>query len=215
MKKLLIFPFGGNAREILISIMEVNKKKPTWKVIGFLDDNENLWHKKFYNIPILGGISLVKKYPKSYLLALPGNPQNFRQRSKIIKKSNSPLIKFATVIDPSTRIATDAKIGKNTSVMANVVISTGVKIGNHVVVLPNTVIAHDTKIGDYCMIGANVSIAGFCNVEENCYIGSGTNIKEKIKIGKGSLIGLGSNVIKNINAGVVAAGNPAKILRAL
>ncbi|MCL4416056.1 MAG: acetyltransferase [Actinobacteria bacterium] len=213
MKKILLFPFGGNSREILISIIEINKFKPTWKVIGFLDDDKKLWGKKFHNIPICPVTFLSNEYPRSYLLAIPGNPQTFNRRKNIIGKFKKKLSKLATIIDPSARLATDAIIGKNTVIMANVVISTGVKIGNHVVVLPNTVITHDTKVDDYCMIGANVTISGYCELADNCYIGSGTNIKERIKIGKGTLIGLGSNVINNIPDGSVAFGNPAKVYK--
>ncbi len=213
MNSLLIFPFGGNAREIVLSIIEINKLYKTWNIIGFLDDNKELWGKKFINIPVLGGLFTINKYPGSYILAVPGNPNTYNLRNKIINKLKLPISRFASIIDPSARISPDTKIGKNTAIMANVVISTGVKIGNHCVILPNTVIAHDSKINNYSMIGANVTVSGSACIEENCYIGSGCNIKENIRIGKGSLIGLGSNVVNNIPKNVVAVGNPAKTIR--
>lgn len=213
MKNLLLFPFGGNAKESLLSIMAINKIKPTWKVIGFLDHNKDLWNKQFYQIPVLGGPSLIKKYPKSFVLAVPGNSTTYLNRIQLIKSLYIPHSRSPIIIDPSSKIAPDSTIGQNTLVMSNVVISISVSVGKHCVILPNTVIAHNTKIGDYTLIGANVTISGFCTIEENCYIGSGSNIKEKTQVKKGSLIGLGSNVVKDIPSGVVAAGNPAKILR--
>ena len=65
-KNLIIFPFGGNSREILLAINEINKLKKTWKVTGFIDDNKNLWGSKFLNIPVLGGSELLKDFKKSY-----------------------------------------------------------------------------------------------------------------------------------------------------
>ncbi len=213
MKDLILFPFGGNTREALLSIKAINSLKPTWNIIGFLDDNKKLWNKKYLNIPILGGSNLSHKFSSYFFLAVPGNPDTFGERRNKIQSLKIPVTKFATIIDPTARVASDSKIGKNTLIMANVVLSAGVSIGNHVLILPNTVVAHDTKIGDYSMLGANVVVSGYCTISENCYIGSGTNIKDHIKIGKGSLIGLGSNVISNIPAGVVCVGNPARILR--
>ncbi len=213
MKDLILFPFGGNAREALLSITAINKHKPTWRIIGFLDDDKKLWKQKYLNIPILGGTNLTSKFPSAFFLPVPGNPDTFHKRERKIQRLKIPVNKYATIIDPSVRVANDSKIGKNALIMANVVISSGVLIGNHVVILPNTVVAHDTKIGDYSMVGAGAVISGYCDIAKNCYIGSGSNIKDHINIGKGSLVGLGSSVITNIPDGVVCAGNPAKILR--
>jgi maltose O-acetyltransferase len=38
-------------------------------------------------------------------------------------------------------------------------------------------------------------------------------VREDVSIGAGTLVGLGSNVISNIEAGVVAVGSPAKVIR--
>ena len=37
-KKLLIFPFGGNAREAAAIIEHINEIDRKWDVIGFIDD---------------------------------------------------------------------------------------------------------------------------------------------------------------------------------
>ena len=42
-KKIILFPFGGNAREALSVIEAINRRKKTWQVIGFLDDNQDVW----------------------------------------------------------------------------------------------------------------------------------------------------------------------------
>ena len=39
MKKLLIFSAGPAGREVYQLITEINKKKRTWNVIGYVDDN--------------------------------------------------------------------------------------------------------------------------------------------------------------------------------
>lgn len=44
-------------------------------------------------------------------------------------------------------------------------------------------------------------------------IGSGAVISNNIKIGSGSLIGAGSVVTKDIPDGVIAFGNPCKVVR--
>ena len=213
MKDLLIFPFGGNARESLLVINSLNNVKPTWNILGFIDDNKYCWGKKYLGIKVLGGRDILSCFPTAKIIAVPGNPKNFLIRSQIISQLNQPLDRFISIIDPNAQISPDAKIGLNSVLMANVVVSCSVKIGNHCIVLPNTVISHDSYIGDHVLIGSNVTISGSCRVEHTCYIASGTSIKDHLTIGPKCLIGLGSCVIENVPEKTVVVGNPARYLR--
>jgi len=213
MKDLLIFPFGGNARESILAIQAQNRVRPTWNVLGFIDDNENFWGKEYFDVKVLGGRNIITNFPSANILAVPGNPESFSKRAKIIDSLDVSLDRYVTIIYPSARIAPDAKIGKNTVLMANVVISCLVEIGNHCVVLPNTVISHDSSVGDYSLIGSNVTISGSCTIGSTCYVGSGTSIKDNITIGNQCLVGLGSCVIRDVPDNTVVAGNPARYLR--
>ena len=212
-KALILFPFGGNAREALLSIYAVNRINKKWDVIGFIDDNRSSYGKECCGVRVLGGREVLKKYTSAKVLAVPGNPDNYLKRSHIIKGLGIHHSRFATLIDPTVVLSPDSEIGYNSLLMANVVISCGVKIGNHCVILPNTVISHDSAVGDYSLIGSNVSISSKVIAGPNCYIGSGTAIRNNIRIGKGSLIGIGSNVVSTVKDGVVAAGNPARQMR--
>ena len=212
-KDLFLFPFGGNARESLISIIASNSLRQKWNVMGFIDDNRSLYGKNCCGIKVIGGREMLSESHGAYVLAVPGNPNNYLQRKAIIDGLNVESSRFVTIIHPSAAVADDSSIGFNTIIMPNVVISCGVKVGNHCIILPNTVIAHDSIVSDYCCVGSNVAISGYVVIAPNCYIGSGTNLRENVQIGKGTLIGIGSNVISNIDENVVVVGNPAKFLR--
>jgi len=212
-KKLILFPFGGNARESLLSVLALNKLKKQWDPVGFVDDDRLKWGKECCGIKVLGDKGVLKKYPDAWILAVPGNPDNYPERKSIIDSLGVENSRFATIIHPSAVISPDARIGYDTTIMPNVVITCGARIGNHCIILPNTSILHDSKIGDYSCVGSNVSISARVNIASASYIGSGTKIKGDIRIGEGALVGLGSNVIFDIEKGTVAAGNPAKTIR--
>ena len=52
-------------------------------------------------------------------------------------------------------------------------------------------------------------------LEENCWIGDGSIICKGVTIGRNSVIGAGSVVSRSIPANVIAAGNPATVIKPL
>jgi maltose O-acetyltransferase len=52
-------------------------------------------------------------------------------------------------------------------------------------------------------------------IEDNAWIGGGAILCPGVTVGAGSVIGAGSVVTRDIAAGVVAVGNPCRVLRAL
>ena len=86
-------------------------------------------------------------------------------------------------------------------------------------------------VGDYTMFGPNVTVAtaghpilpelrekGYqynapVHIGKRCWIGAGALIMPGVAIGYDTVIGAGSVVTKDIPAGVVAVGNPCRILR--
>jgi len=212
-RKLFLFPFGGNAREALLSVLAINECEQEWDVIGFLDDDQSRHGKECCGITVVGGREMLGVEPDAFLLAVPGSPATFGRRREIISGLPIDQSRLATIIHPSVERAPDAKVGFNSIIMPNVFISSNVTIGNHCVILPNTVLSHDCVIGDYCCVGSNVSVSGSVAIGAGCYIGSGTRMREDISIGRGTLVGLGSTVIADIPEHVIAAGSPARILK--
>lgn len=88
-----------------------------------------------------------------------------------------------------------------------------VHIGNNVMIAPNVTI---TATGHPVDPELRKSYAQFSipvKIEDNVWIGSNVVILPGITIGKNSVIGAGSVVTKDIPSGVVAVGNPCKVLR--
>jgi len=94
------------------------------------------------------------------------------------------------------------------------------------------------ELGNECLIGANVTIADSdfhtiqpigrrfnsnsqevgsapIKIASNVFIGTGSIVLKGVCIGQNSIIGAGTIVVKDVASNVVAAGNPAKVLRSL
>ena len=212
LKKIILFPFGGNAREAAVIIKQMNDAHKEWEILGFLDDDKRAWGKDYLGIKVLGGKEVLNQHPDARILAVPGNPAQYLQRKGIIDGLAVEESRFTQAIHPSAIISSDSKVGINSLIMANVVVTSHVTIGDHCIILPNTTVSHDSVVGNCCCIDSNVSISGGVRIGENSYIGSGSRIREQIQIDANTLVGLGSNVVSNIGKEIIVVGNPAKLL---
>ncbi|MBQ2989098.1 MAG: sugar O-acetyltransferase [Clostridia bacterium] len=108
-----------------------------------------------------------------------------------------------------------------------------VHFGKNVYANFNLTLVDDTHIyvGDNTMFGPNVTVAtaghpilpelreqGYqynmpVKIGKNCWIGAGAVIVPGITVGDNVVIGAGSVVTKDIPSGVVAVGNPCRVLR--
>lgn len=108
-----------------------------------------------------------------------------------------------------------------------------IHFGKNVYANFNLTCVDDTHIyvGDFTMFGPNVTVAtaghpilpelrekGYqynapVHIGKNCWIGAGAVILPGITIGDNTVVGAGSVVTKDLPDGVVAVGNPCRILR--
>ncbi len=110
----------------------------------------------------------------------------------------------------------------------------GITIGDHVLISPGVRIsaADSVRIGDSCMLASHVYITDSdwhgiydrsmtpkasyeVTLEENVWIGDSAIVCKGVTIGENSVIGAGSVVVSDIPSNVIAAGNPAKVIKAL
>jgi len=206
-KRLLIFPYNGNALEALDCL------GPEYDFLGFIDDDLHKQGTQHNGFQVFSR-KILDENRDVHLLMVPGSSTSFLERKRIIEGFS--LVKperMVTIIHPRANVSSLARIGRNVLIMAGVTVTSNAAIGHHVCVLPNTVIHHDASIGDYCLIGSNVAITGNVRIGINSYIGSGTSILCGVKIGDRTMIGMGSNVLNDIESDCTAVGNPCRIIK--
>ena len=90
---------------------------------------------------------------------------------------------------------------------------THIYIGDNTMLAPNVVIATAGHPIDPELRAKGLQYNMPVRIGKNCWLGAGVIVMPGVTIGDNTVIGAGSVVTKDIPAGVVAVGNPCRVLR--
>jgi len=140
------------------------------------------------------------------------------------RNSAIPLLDISHIearIEPGAVIREHVVIGKNAVIMMGAVINIGAIIGDGTMIDMNAVVGARGTIGKNCHIGAGAVVAGVLEppskqpviIEDNVLIGANAVILEGVVIGKNAVVAAGSVVLENVEADMVVAGSPARVIK--
>lgn len=140
------------------------------------------------------------------------------------RNSAIPLLDISHIearIEPGAMIREHVLIGKNAVIMMGAIINIGAVIGDGTMIDMNAVIGARGTIGKNCHIGAGAVVAGVLEppskqpviIEDNVLIGANAVILEGVVIGRNAVVAAGSVVLENVEADMVVAGSPAKVIK--
>ena len=206
MNDLLIIGAGGFGREVLQWVKDINKIKPTWNIVGFIDDNVNALEKLECDYKVVGTIKdWEPKENERFIMAI-AHPKTKQEIAKSMKSKGAI---FTSLIHPTAFISDVAKIGEGLVMYPHSLITVNTKIGDFVTMLSFDEVGHDAVIGNYCTISSYCDITGGVKLGERVFLGSHTTIIPKRRIGDDVYIGAGSVVISNLKSSIHVFGNPA------
>lgn len=191
-------------------ISEQNK----FKIIGFLDDDDQKVGKLYNGLEVLGRVGNFESIQGLNIKAIFAPIGNNKIRVKLLEKARSFGYETPCFIHESA------------------IIHSTVKIGTAVYILPNSSIMPLTNLADYVMVSMGVNIAHHVNLDRGCFLSQGSNIGASLNIGaqsfvgisstimtgvtsigKNTTIGAGALVIRDVEDNAVMVGSPAKVLK--
>jgi tetrahydrodipicolinate N-acetyltransferase len=140
------------------------------------------------------------------------------------RNSAIPLLDLLAVnarIEPGAVIRDRVDIGEHVIVMMGAVINIGAVVGAGTMIDMNAVVGARAIVGKDCHIGAGAVLAGVLEppsampvvIEDNVLVGANAVVLEGCRVGEGSVVAAGAVVTGDIPARVVAAGQPARVIK--
>lgn len=213
MQNIVLFGAGGLARETVQLIDDINRHKPSYRLLGFVVEE------KYYKAnsmvggyPVLGTEEwIIANKDNVVCTCAIGFPE---PRARIQKALQAQGVRFESLISPKASIRESSTVGKG-CIIGSSIITVDCVIGDGVLLNGDVTCGHDVSVGNYTCVMSGTKINGWCSVGEEVFIGGNAYIVPKRKIGDHATIAAGSVVFTNVKAGTTVLGNPAKRIQSL
>lgn len=206
---LLIVGAGGLGRGVAALIETINTQKPTWDLIGFVDDDASMHERTVSGYPVCGDVNwLARQNDCSFVIAI-GDSQ---VRQHIASQLEHSDVESATLIHPSVSNHWTTEIASGTVVYEGVAADVNLQIGPHTILNFNCTIGHDSKLDSFVTLHPGVHVSGSAQLDVGVTMGAGSVVLPETKIGANSTVGAGAIVTEDLPPNCTAVGAPARPL---
>ena len=205
--KTIIIGAGGFGKEVLDTIHQINILKPTYNVVGFID-NKIKKGTIINDLIVLGNDDILDDYIGINLIIGVGDP-HIRQK---IYNRNKDKFNFLTIIHPTAIVSKYAKIDDCVIIQAFCIVAANVHLNKGVCINARTGIGHDSIVDDFSSIQSFCDITGGNKIGKLCFLGTGVKVIPELILGDQCYVCAGSIIFKSANNKSKIIGNPAKII---
>lgn len=215
MKRIAILGAGGQAREILWLIRDINREHPTYEFLGYIVNDVSKLGKYDTREHLLGDESwLQTNRDQVDCLAIGIGTPAVRGKVADNLTQQFPEIEWPALIHPQSVLDRETCILHPGALLsAGAICTTNITLGPFSLVNFGSTVGHDTQIGKACVVNPGANISGGVVVEDGVLVGTGAQVLQYLCIGAGATVGAGAVVINDVAAGSTVVGIPAKPIR--
>jgi len=206
---IIILGAGGHASDVLGVVEAINQTSERWDVIGLLDDQAVVDHRRFEGRRVhrLGSIDELGGMGAGWVVGIgyPGPRQAVASRAQQL--TDMPPV---VLVHPLADVGANVDVAEGTVVLGTARLSPGARLDRHVLIGYQAAVGHDSCVGEGASVMPGALISGEVSIGVGVLVGSGAVVLESLTVGDGAVIAAGAVVTRDVPAGVTVAGIPAK-----
>ncbi len=200
MQEYVLYGGGGHGKVVLEALLASGNS-----VLGVFDENKS---GMLMQVPFLGSYNSEKFQHAQLIISIGDNRTRYRLAQTIGHKPG-------TVVHKSAKLAHQTTIHPGAMILHGAIVQTASVIGSHAIINTGAIVEHDNLVGDYTHIAPGAILCGGVEVGKGALVGAGAVILPGVSVGKWAVVGAGAVVTRSIPAGVLAYGNPARIVKSI
>ncbi len=122
-------------------------------------------------------------------------------------------VRVEPLVHPQAAVCMTASLGPGTQVLAQAVVAAEAQLGEGCLVNHQAGADHECVLGDGVHLAPGATLCGCVRIGNNVMIGARAVVLPRVTIGENTVVGAGAVVTRDLPPGVVAVGNPARIIR--
>ena len=207
LREIMIVGAGGFGREAVWTLERINTVAPTWRIIGFADDDPAKATGALEGYPLLGSVEQASHdHPGAAVLIAVGDNATRERIYRTLRGHDFPVI-----VDPSAEVAPTADMRHGTFIGPKAVVSVGAELGKFVIVNARAGVGHDSRLGDFAQVCPGATLSGHTTLGEHAFVASNACTVPGVTIGARAKVSAGTPAYKDVAEG--ATLSPFGILK--
>ena len=212
MSEIVVVGGGGHAR----SIIDALRSEGIWDPVACTDPDGALHGGVVDGVAILGGDELLEELRArgvlSAVLGVGGVGDN-TARARLFARLGELGFSRPTIVHARAHVASSARLGHGTVVLAGAVVGAGVTVGADVIVNTGAIVEHDCLVADHVHLATGCVLGGAVTVGEGAHVGLAAAVLQGRAVGEWAVVGAGAVVTRPVAAGDTVVGCPASSRR--
>lgn len=209
--KIVIVGAGGQGLIVADILLAARAAGAPGEPAAFVDDDPSRAGTSVLGIPVLGPLGVLGGTAHDAVIVAIGDNRRRREVSAALAAAGE---RFGIARHPFSSVAPDVTLPPGAMVSAGAVVSPRATLGEGVLLNTNACVDHDTAVGAYAHVSPGATVGARCVIGVETLVGLGACVLSGVRIGAGTVVGAGAVVVRDLQDGVVAYGNPARVRRA-